>query len=77
MARSDGLPFYMQTLDSLIAASDESDTVQTFDAAPVAMGITDGVGNQGTANQAHLVGQAGTAGTAPSVPRSIQGGRQQ
>ena len=38
-------------------------------------GVTSGPGNQGTANVAHLVGQAGTAGTQLSVPRSLRFGQ--
>lgn len=77
MARSDGVAFYLLTLDSLIAASDD-DFVTARDAPSLAgTGITDGVGNQGTANTAQTMGQAGTASDQLSVPRAIQGGRQQ
>lgn len=34
-------------------------------------GITSGPGNQGSANTAHLAGQAGTAGVYLSLPREV------
>lgn len=71
MARSDGLPYYFANLNSLVAAGDDGSTL-LFGAKS---GTTSGAGNQGTANQAHMVGQAGTA--INQVPRAIQGGRQQ
>lgn len=37
-------------------------------------GIVSGPGNQGTANTAHLIGQAGTAGTRLSIPRNLKFG---
>jgi hypothetical protein len=41
------------------------------DLAPqVTAGVTTGPGNQGSANTAHLVGQAGTSGAQISLPRS-------
>ncbi len=45
---------------------------QTDTAPIVTAGVTTGPGNQGTANIAHMVGQAGTAGTQSSVPRALR-----
>jgi hypothetical protein len=38
-------------------------------------GIVSGVGNQGTANTAHLTGQSGTGGTQISLPAQLHFGR--
>lgn len=40
-------------------------------------GITSGPGNQGTTNQAHLRGHAGTAASQAGSPRALRGGMPQ
>lgn len=43
---------------------------EVSDPMPAATGITSGPGNQGTANVAHMTGQAGTGAVKLSIPRA-------
>jgi hypothetical protein len=73
MARGDGLAFYFDTRASLIAAG--PDAAQLLQPVTSLQGITDGPGNQGSANIAHTTGQAGTGSGQLSLPRSLAIGR--
>jgi hypothetical protein len=60
---SSDVPAYLTNLAGYLAG-------QTDLAPQVTTGITDGPGNQGTANTAHMMGQAGTA--INQVPRALR-----
>ena len=59
---------FLASRDALLAG-------QTDLTPQVTSGIQSGPGNQGTANTAHIIGQAGTAGTQLSVPRLLRFGQ--